>query len=178
MYNIIYILWFQGEHSVTRMHIDKVNQIRSLVPPTIDSHLFNNSYVSNNNNDEFYSYIHSKFFVNLTNQQFPDEIQKSVRLGLKYSLESLLDKKIAFETIENTEHLLSCSDIPDDEKNFIKYDIIQDVRCSINKTRHIFYEDRMISQNLKQVKLFMDNNKIMFTNANKGNATVAINRED
>ena len=66
----------------------------------------------------------------------------------------------------------------DDEKNFISYDIIQDMRLSINETRHISHEDRMFARNLKNVKLFMDNNKITFTNADKENANVSMNRED
>ena len=91
----------------------------------------------NENNDELFD--QSKFFVNLTNQQIPDEIEKIVRVGPKYSSESFLNKKMAFGTIKNTEHLLSFSAIPDDVKNFIRYDIIQDVRSSINESRPNFF---------------------------------------
>ena len=52
---------------------------------------------------------------------------------------------MAFETINNTEHLLSFSVIPDYVKNFAK-----DVRCSINKTTHVTHEDRVFAQSLSR----------------------------
>ena len=43
---------------------------------------------------------------------------------------------MTFEAIKNTDHLLFCSAISDDVNNFIRNDNMQDVRSSIDNTRH------------------------------------------
>ena len=73
---------------------------------------------------------------------------------------------------------LKHSNLDNDTNNFIRSDIINSINNSTKRLRHITYEDRLFAQRLKSTKTFSKNNNILFTMADKGSVTVALNYND
>ena len=68
--------------------------------------------------------------------------------------------------------------LPNDTKLNIRSNIIEEVNSNLNNNTHISREDRLFAKKLGLIKKYSKDNKIMFTMADKGAFTVAIEKID
>lgn len=149
-----------------------------------------NSNISNNNNYQStadntnsvnYSNINlmsEKWFHNLTDLEIPKDIIEIVSLGPKFNFQHTLDKENIIKTIKNTQQLLDYNNQDDDIKSSIKTLIVDTILSHKEPPRHISYKEKINILKLKKASAYSKENKIMYTVADKGGATVAIKVDD
>jgi len=123
--------------------------------------------------------IHDKWFVNLSKKPIPEDVRMLLQLGEKFGLPS---------TKKNQEKIIvdfmKCI-----EKNLfkevevigsaIRNQSIPIIKRMFNKTGNINTNEKLLLRWLHSTKMFVNDNKdILFTKADKGNATVAMDVDD
>lgn len=122
--------------------------------------------------------INKKWFINLTNEHIPIETSSLLQLGEKFNIPSVVNKRKAI-----------CEFIKDVESNNKKYNMNNQItirNTSIplfhnfiqNKTKPLSdMETRILKQYNKTLKFTTENPNIIYTRADKGNITVALNKD-
>jgi len=188
-----------------KKHSEKlITELKSLIP----SHLLNDIIVKQSkNNDNFEMKIrekHSKkfdrqieklnltenknnhenqkrrdWFKNLTEYQIPDNVIDIVSLGPKFSPPHEINRNIITDYIKNIENFINTHNVNEKLANIVRNDLIDNINNNTRKTKHINVKDRMFAQKLNETKYFLKNHKdLIFTQADKGNTTVAISKKD
>jgi len=123
--------------------------------------------------------VHDNWFVNLSKKTIPEEVKLLLQLGEKFSL-PLVEKdkeKTIIDFIKCIEKNI-CKEL-NDISNQIRNQSIPIIKRLINKPNNSEHNKNLIMSWLKQTKLFAINNPdILFTKADKGNATVAMDLVD
>ena len=119
--------------------------------------------------------LSDKWFHNLTNIEIPPQIVNFVSLGPKFTQKCIMDKSLAIESIKNVEYFLNSHEFPSDIKTNIRCSVIEETKSALTRTEHISKENRLFSKTLGLIKQFCNDKKILFTHANKGSSTVAMN---
>ena len=119
-----------------------------------------------------------KWLVNLTDHDIPPHVKRIVALGPKFNMEkeklNLDDKINIVKDIEKT-----LVRVPDETKNVIRKIVVEECILDKNKKqKHINYEQKLINKHLKETKQYAKQHDMIFTNADKGNVTVALNKSD
>jgi len=118
-----------------------------------------------------------KWFINLSNFHIPNKVSNLLQFGDKFSLPSNLNNKSDIHEI-----------IKDLENNIKRYQIESQVKIrnsiipQFHRLLHIKTQQNSTSERIKSLinytKQFCQNNpKVIFTRADKGNITVALNRD-
>jgi len=123
-------------------------------------------------------HTNEKWFINLTNVAIPTQVSNLLQLGSNFSLPIDNQKKIAIhEFIKDIE--IHNRYINDTEKVKIRNTIIPFFNRLINKKESVNNLDKRLINLENSTKKFCKNNpNILFTKADKGNVTVAIDREE
>jgi len=123
--------------------------------------------------------IHEKWFVNLSKKKIPDEVRLLLQLGERFSLPSNKNDNegMVVDFIKCIEKNLFKE--VDAIGNSIRNQSIPIIKRMHNKSNKFNHNDKMLSQWLKVTKRFVkENQDIIFTRADKGNATVAMDLSD
>ena len=138
----------------------------------------NNIDNSNNNNNNSNDNNNNNWFVNLTDEIIPDRVINTVSKGQKFSLNTSLDNKNAFDTIKNIEQLFNNYEFDSEVVNDIRYSVISNINKHLNKNKHISMLEKCFQDDIIYTKKYLKNtnHNIFFTNADKGNSTVALDR--
>ena len=126
------------------------------------------------------TFFNDNWFINMSNINIPREIVQDVALGLKFNTPTeTIDKKTAFECIKSTEQFLIYNKINDELANDIRCSMNDTLNSKHNVTRHIPIQERQLINNINKTKVFFKKNvDLMFTMADKGNVTVALNKSE
>ena len=136
----------------------------------LDSEKYGANFNAENSNN--------KWFDNRTGIVIPPKVV-DVSLGEKFNLDhEKIHKNDKFEVIECVETNL-CK-IKEEHHEQVRRDlvnIIQNNSSNLKKMRHVNHFERQIKENIEKTNKFLENNyNILFTRADKGNITVALNR--
>lgn len=161
----------------TNTHTRKFNDIRMMTNQNLDENMVV---------DIFNSSCPQNWFKNLSSNEIPNEIIQIVSLGQKFNLNKNLDEKSIINIIKNVEHLIERDGYSDQDGHFSNTDIedirniiIRNILNNMNKTRHISYIEKVFEHQVNMCRKFLKNNpNIFFTMADKGNVTVALDREE
>jgi len=137
---------------------------------TIDPHRFRNKI------QDSLDKTNRKWFINLSNSEIPNEVSALLQLGDKFCLPTYLDKKLAIhEFIKDIESNSFFHNI--NKQIWIRNITIPQLHKFLKNTPPINPLDTKLIQLHKKTKHFCQNNRnIIFTRADKGNVTVAIDR--
>lgn len=137
-----------------------------------DDNKVNTDLNSNSNN--------IKWFVNLTDIDFPEFVKSTLNLGDKFNFTINNDNKTIFNMFKDLESSLKHTYLDDDSINTIRNKIVNSIEKNCNKKIHISINDRILNENIQKTKQYIQNNKdrVLFTKADKGNITVAIDRQN
>ena len=125
-----------------------------------------NNFDQNNNN--------KNWFLNLTNIEIPTRVIDTVSMGQKFSVRSCLTNVDAIQAIKNVEYLIDKNQFDNEVIDDMRYSIISCINQHLNKTKHINAIDRKFYTDVCFTKKFLKSqSNIFFTNADKGNSTVA-----
>ena len=114
---------------------------------------------------------------NFTETIIPNEVIDIVSLGPDHSVSYKFSKQNVIDTIKNLEPSLLSLDIQENLKNEIREKVTCNINNNLKKQYHISNEDRIFSKKLKTTKIFFFNYPdIFFTNADKGNVTVCLQK--
>jgi len=137
--------------------------------------VINPSTFSQTTNSSSLENINNKWFINLSNHIIPKKVQCLLQHGDNFAIPTTNTKKICFEIMKNLENN-SC------KINFDTFEAIRNRTISIlnNHTPNHSIANlniKKISQIQKTTKEFTKNNpQIIFTRADKGNMTVALDQ--
>ena len=115
--------------------------------------------------------------VNLSNYQLTDKEENLLKFGLNYALPGSNPSNELIETGISIEALLYKSDIPDQDKENVRFqaaEIIQQSHDKLAKNPIRKWDDWIINA----IKTIKSNKNIIITKADKGNSTVILNRID
>ena len=116
----------------------------------------------------------SNWFINLTDIDIPKEVINTVSMGYKFSVKSGLNNNDAIQTIKNVEYIIDKNHFDDEVIDDIRYSTISCINQHLNRTRHINAIDRKFYTDVCLTKKFLRaQGNLFFTNADKGNSTVA-----
>ena len=119
----------------------------------------------------------NNWFINMSSFNIPEDIARFVSLGHKFNLPYASNKDLAFQYIKSTEQFISYNSINEDLANNIRCSLNDILNSNRNNNKHINSKDKEILHKFEKTKTFLKmNRKIMFTMADKGNTTVAIDR--
>jgi len=165
------IKYFYDDNNRNELQISLKNETNSLAEINISP---NNFKLDSSLNE-----LHDNWFVNLSNKTIPNEVRLLLQLGDRFSLPVMKrDKdKLIVEFIKCIEKNLFkegesiCSTIRNQSIPIIK-------RMS-KKTNNMNSNEKLLLKCLQQTKSFVkDNPDILFTKADKGNATVAMDSSE
>lgn len=119
------------------------------------------------------------WFKNLTTKEIPEEVKEVVSLGNKFNItNNKVTTQDKVEVIKNVENNLF--KLPPESHNEVRQNVthvINNCMTKQKKMRHIPYHQKRLENNLKTTQEFMqDNQDVMFTIADKGNVTVALDK--
>jgi len=119
-----------------------------------------------------------KWFVNLSNSSIPSEITKLLQLSNKFSLPVTFNKKIAiYETIKDIESNIKSFHLKNQTR--IRNTIISQFHKFLHLQTPKNTTTELLTSLTKFTKNFVQkNSEIIFTRADKGNITVALNKND
>jgi len=123
--------------------------------------------------------IHDKWFVNLSKKPIPEDVRMLLQLGEKFGLPST--KKNQEKTIVEFMKCIEKNLFKEGEVicSAIRNQSIPIIKRMFNKTGNINTNEKLLLRWLQSTKKFVNDNKdILFTKADKGNATVAIDLDD
>ncbi|KAJ8671680.1 hypothetical protein QAD02_002939 [Eretmocerus hayati] len=107
--------------------------------------------------------------------EVPTEIIETLALGPKFSQPSSLEKISTIETVKNIEKLLDTYELDEQLAWTLRSHIVGNIYTQTKKPiPHITQESRISTRKIKAAREFARDNKIMFTMADKGNITVAM----
>jgi len=137
----------------------------------------NPSEFAPSNNASALENIKSKWFVNLSNHTIPNDVQCLLQLGSNFSLPSRNTKKDCLELIKNLEN--NSNKLPIDTFETVRNRSISILNnLTSYHSMHKYNNTRMFHL-LKTTKNFLRNNpQVIFTRADKGNITVALDQAD
>lgn len=117
-----------------------------------------------------------KWFVNLANEDIPDEIIRLLQHGERFSLPIIGEKKkVIYEFIKNLE--VNLTSIESKEKPAIRNMVVSTLKDYIKNNILINNNDKTIQDLCRSVYQYSKHNKdMLFTRADKGSVTVAIDR--
>ncbi|XP_018364727.1 PREDICTED: uncharacterized protein LOC108762292, partial [Trachymyrmex cornetzi] len=123
--------------------------------------------------------VNKKWLINLSNVNFPLEVQYLLQLGEGFGLpidRSNIDKTL----VEFIKHIESnINGRPNNVINFFRNNSIPLLDKLKNEFPRLDYKDKLLSQWLKTSREFVKNHpEVLITIADKGNVTVALNRID
>jgi len=120
--------------------------------------------------------LHKNWFVNLSNKIIPEEVQLLLQLGEKFSL-PMVEKDKERTIVEFIKYIeKNIFKEVDDISNQIRNQSIPIIKRISKKPNDLEKTKKLILRLLKQTKQFaIENPDVLFTKADKGNATVAIN---
>ena len=163
--------------------LNKINNLLKCNITNTHTKKFNNLKESNDKNNNItdnekliINNIQSKWLVNLSDKQIPQDVADILSLGEKFNFKIKPDKTDFFELLN---HLQNSFYVNNDDNNN-KIDINKLRRktiCSINtflhNKQHISYNDKIIQEKLNKTEAFLKENPDLFiTMADKGNTTV------
>ena len=70
---------------------------------------------------------------------------------------------------------MNSHELPSDIKTNIRCSVIEETKSAFTRTEHISKEDRLFFKKLGLIKKFCNDKNILFTHADKGSSTVAMN---
>jgi len=117
-----------------------------------------------------------KWFINLTNKTIPEEVSNLLQLGEGFSFPFYKNKgKAVFEFIKDIEGRDSCKN--SDQRLKIRNTLVTELQRFLDNNQYINNIQKELEYFLKKTKEFCkDNVDIIFTKADKGNMTVALER--
>jgi len=121
--------------------------------------------------------MHSKknWLLNLSSATIPEDSQCLLQLGENFSLPTINLEKTIIEVVKNIEN--NTNKFPETQL-IIRNRIIPIINNLASSSSHNDFLSTKISQLVKNTKLFSKNNpNILFTRADKGNITVALDRD-
>jgi len=172
-----------ADNSNNQITQQQEKQLFSLTPsiqkdrlPTIEVKLDPHDFQDTSNSSSIDS-INKKWFLNLSHTTIPQDVQRLLQLGHNFSLPSNDSNNNTIQLIKNIEN------------NLIKFheDVQFEVRNRVlpflhnikHKARHKDTKDIQILELLQKTKKFVKNNpNVIFTRADKGNVTVALDKND
>jgi len=122
--------------------------------------------------------INNKWFINLSDSSIPAEISKLLQLGDKFSLPVSFNKKIAIhETIKDVESNIKSFQLENQVR--IRNTIIPQFHKFLHLKTTVNTTTELLTSLTNSTKNFCQKNpEIIFTRADKGNITVALNKND
>lgn len=127
----------------------------------------------------------SNWFLNLSSFDIPDDVTHVMSLGRNFKFCDVnnynnISLNNDIDYIKSVENLITTYDLNEEISNDIRNSLINNLRYHNNNSpRHINIYDRIFSKNLSNAKSFVkSHDNIIFTVADKGNVTVALDRTE
>jgi len=121
--------------------------------------------------------LNNKWFINWSHEHIPDNIQQLLQLGHNFSLPSVNSNNNITQTIKNIEN--NIMKLHTDDQNTIRNYAIPLLHNLNNPAHYCEHTDLKIINLIKCTNKFIKNKpNVIFTRADKGNITVALNRSD
>jgi len=121
--------------------------------------------------------VKDKWFVNLSHQDIPYHVQNLLQLGQNFSLPSINTKNNITQFIKNIENNITKLDT--DIQTEIRNRCMPMLHNLLSKTVYNQPTDKKIITRLELTKKFLNNNpNILFTRADKGSITVALDKNE
>lgn len=122
---------------------------------------------------------HDPWIKNLSNVTIPNVVNDVLRLGEKFSSNFLSSKNSQiFEIVKDVE-INKENKINNNEQDAVRQKLTSIAHKHLNKPQFINDTDRLILDNIKKTKEFINNNEdLLVTKADKGNVTVILNKKD
>lgn len=117
-----------------------------------------------------------QFLHNATNVNIPNDVQAFMGLGPRHGLPAHMDRDTAFQYIADVENILEYMD-DSREKDVIRSSVVSDLEKY--NYRRLSAMDQWLTDTETAVRKFKSNYKnILFVRSDKGNVTVAMDRQD
>jgi len=154
--------------------IDKFSSPISILPNPNDIKISINPHEFNNKSNVSLDHTNNKWFLNLSNSVIPKEVSTLLQFGERFSLPTHLNKKRAIhEFIKDIESNMALH--KSNKQILIRNIAIPQLHKYIKSTPSVNPSDYRLIHLLNVTKHFCHNNRnIIFTRADKGNITVAM----
>jgi len=150
-------------------------------PPSTNTSLTNNIIIEPtmlSNNEEVVSGLKEKWFVNLSSVDIPNTVRDLLFLGEKFNLPPQRQKnRMALETIKDVEN--NIRHLNQELKSKIRLLTASSLERFVSKKPPLNISERELADGVNCTRKFItDHPSILFTKADKGNVTVALDKND
>jgi len=152
-------------------------------PPPTEKSLTNNIIIDPlmlNEDRETASNLKEKWFINLSSSDIPSAVRDLLSLGEKFNLPITSQKirnRMALETIKDVEN--NIRHLNQEQKSHIRLLAASSLERFVNNRPHLNNFNKELINRINHTRSFInDHPSILFTKADKGNVTVALDKED
>lgn len=122
-----------------------------------------------------------EWFINLTNLKIPEQVQSTLSFGPKFTVTHNQTNFPLFDSIADVEYIIyNSQNITDDECSEMRGKMVTQItNYTKNINRNKTAEDIQLQNNFNATKKFLSTNKnTVIIEADKGNTTIAMNRQE
>ncbi|XP_025264619.1 uncharacterized protein LOC112637990 [Camponotus floridanus] len=124
-----------------------------------------------------FSELRKEWFVNLSSSIIPEVVQLLLQLGEKFCLPVVDKERTVVDLLKSVE--FNINKLPTEVRTLVRNRSFPIINSFHNSILHKSPSDKVILKSLNATKKFTrDNPDILFTRADKGNITVALNKDD